>query len=116
MLMKKGFILLLCAITSLVAVSQNIQDAKKLIYYERFKSAEDLLQQNVKNDPANAESWYLLSKAWLSSDNSAPLQNMLSQAPASLKGEPYFQVAYGSYLLNKGNKDSAKFYFYQALD
>jgi tetratricopeptide (TPR) repeat protein len=116
MLMKKGFILLLCAITSLVAVSQNIQDAKKLIYYERYKSAEDQLQQIVKADPANAEGWYLLSKAYLSSDNPAPLQNMLSQAPVSLKGEPYFQVAYGSYLLNKGNKDSAKYYFDQALD
>src|SRR3954466_10529853 len=98
MLMKKGLILLLCVTTSLVAVAQNIEDAKKFIYYERYKSAEDLLQQIVKADPANAEAWYLLSKAYVSSDNPAPLQNMLSQAPASLKGEPYFQVAYGSYL------------------
>lgn len=116
MLMKKGFILLLCVITSLVTVSQNIQDAKKFIYYERFKSAEDLLQQLVKADPANAENWYLLSVAALNTNNTAALQNMLSQAPASVKGEPYFQVAYGSFLLEKGNKDSAKYYFDQALD
>jgi tetratricopeptide (TPR) repeat protein len=116
MLMKKGLILLLCVITSLVAVSQNLQDAKKFIYYERYKSAEDLLQQIVKTDPANAEGWYLLSKAYLSSDNAAPLKDVLSQAPASLKAEPYFQVAYGSYLLNKGKKDSAEYYFDQALD
>ncbi|AEW03453.1 Tetratricopeptide TPR_1 repeat-containing protein [Niastella koreensis GR20-10] len=114
--MKKGVSLFLCAITSLVAVSQNIQDAKKFIYYERYKTAEDQLQQVVKTDPANGEGWYLLSKAYLSSNDPAPLQNLLSQAPASLKEEPYFQVAYGSYLLNKGNKDSAKYYFDRALD
>jgi thioredoxin-like negative regulator of GroEL len=92
MLMKKGLILLLCVITSLVAVSQNIQDAKKFIYYERYKSAEDLLQQIVKTDPANAEGWYLLTKAYLSSDNPAPLQNILSQTPAQChdQHEPVF--------------------------
>ncbi|MBO9200658.1 MULTISPECIES: tetratricopeptide repeat protein [Niastella] len=114
--MKKGTLLFLCVITSLVAVSQNSEDAKKFIYYERYKSAEELLQQIVKADPANAEGWYLLSKAYLSSDNPAPLENLLTQAPASLKGEPFYQVAYGSYLLHKGNKDSATYYFDQALD
>ena len=116
MLMKKRFILFLCTLPSLVAISQNSQDAKRFIYYERYKSAEDLLQQLVKTDAENAENWYLLSKAYLSLEDPAPLQNMLSLAPASLKGEPYFQVAYGSYLLNKGNKDSARYYFDQALD
>ena len=116
MLTKKGFLLLLCAGASLMAVSQNIQDAKKFIYYERYKSAQDLLLQLVKTDPANAEGWYLLSKAYINSGDPTPLQNMLLQAPASLKEEPYFQVACGSYLLSKGNKDSARYYFDQALD
>jgi tetratricopeptide (TPR) repeat protein len=116
MLMKKGSLLLLCIVSSLLAVSQNLQDAKKFIYYERYKSAEDLLQQIVKTDPGNAEGWYLLSKAYLTSNDPAPLQNIISQAPATIKGEPFYQVAYGSMLLNKGNKDSARYYFEQALD
>lgn len=116
MLMKKGSLLLLCVMSSLLAVTQTLQDAKNFIYYERYKSAEDLLQQIVKADPANAEGWYLLTKAYLMSDDPAPLQNIISQAPATLKGEPFYQVACGNILLNKGNKDSARYYFEQALD
>jgi tetratricopeptide (TPR) repeat protein len=115
MLMKKGPILLLCAMMSLGATAQTVQDAKKLIYYERYQSASDQLQQIVKAEPANAEAWYLLTRANLQSDNPAVLQNILSQNTAP-KDEPFFQVAYGSYLLNKGNKDSARLYFEKALD
>jgi tetratricopeptide (TPR) repeat protein len=116
MQMKKGLILLLCAMNSLAAISQTLEDAKKNIYYERYKTAEDMLQKIVKTEPANAEAWYLLSKAFLMSDDAAPLQQLYAQTPAAIKSEPFYQVAYGSFLLNKGNKDSARYYFDQALD
>lgn len=115
MLMKKGPTLLVCAMMSLGATAQTVQDAKKMIYYERYRSASDQLQQIVKNEPANAEAWYLLAKANLQSNDAAALQNILSQSNAP-KEEPFYQVAYGSYLLNKGNKDSARLYFEKALD
>jgi tetratricopeptide (TPR) repeat protein len=115
MLMKKGATLLVCAMISLGATAQTVQDAKKLIYYERYRSASDQLQQIVKTEPANAEAWYLLTRANLQTADPATLQNILSQSTAP-KDEPFFQVAYGSYLLNKGNKDSARFYFEKALD
>jgi tetratricopeptide (TPR) repeat protein len=116
MLMKKGILGLLCAMSSLAAVSQTLDDAKKNIYYERYTTAEDQLQKIVKAEPANVEAWYLLSKAYLLADDAAPLQQLLSQNATALKGEPYYQVAYGSFLLNKGNKDSARYYFDEALD
>jgi tetratricopeptide (TPR) repeat protein len=115
MLMKKGSTLLLCALISLGATAQTVQDAKKLIYYERYRTASDQLQQIVKAEPANAEAWYQLTRANLQSKDPAALQNILSQSTAP-KDEPFYQVAYGSYLLNKGNKDSAAFYFEKALD
>jgi tetratricopeptide (TPR) repeat protein len=115
MLMKKGSTLLVCAMISLGATAQTVQDAKKLIYYERYKSASDKLQQIVKTEPANAEAWYLLTRANLQSADPAILQSIVSQSTAP-KDEPFFQVAYGSYLLNKGNKDSARLYFEKALD
>jgi tetratricopeptide (TPR) repeat protein len=116
MLMKKGPISLLCAMISLGATAQSVQDAKKMIYYERYKSASDQLQQIVKTEPANAEAWYLFTKANLQSDNPAALQNILLQAAPNVKEEPFYQVAYGSMLLHNGNKDSARFYFDKALD
>lgn len=115
MLMKKGPTLLVCAMISLGATAQTVQDAKKMIYYERYKSASDQLQQIVKAEPANAEAWYLLTRAKMQSNDPAALQNILSQSTAP-KDEPFYQVAYGSYLLNKGNKDSARLYFEKALD
>ncbi|HEX6431298.1 MAG TPA: hypothetical protein VF008_26590 [Niastella sp.] len=114
--MKKGLLLLLNGVVSLVALAQPIPDAKKYMYYERYKSAGEVLQNIVKTDPTNGEAWYLLSKAYLMSDDPAPLQLTLSQSPATVKGEPFYQVAYGSFLLSKGNRDSARYYFDQALD
>ncbi|WP_166437010.1 tetratricopeptide repeat protein [Niastella caeni] len=114
--MKKGLILVLCPLISLAALAQTVPDAKKFIYYERYNSAQAALQNIVKTDPANAESWYLLSKSFLLSDKPAPLQNLMAQSPANVKSEPFYQVAYGNLLLSKGNKDSARFYFNQALD
>src|SRR4051812_18714814 len=116
MQMKKGTLLVLGIAFSLAALSQTIEDAKKYIYYERYKSAEDVLQPIVKADPANAEAWYLLTKATILSDSAAPLKNILEQSPVSVRNEPFYQVAYGSYLLNAGNKDSARYYFEQAID
>ncbi|HEY8898364.1 MAG TPA: tetratricopeptide repeat protein [Niastella sp.] len=114
--MKNGFLLVLSTAISLAALSQTIEDAKKDLYYERYKSASAILQPIVKADPANAEAWYLLTKAIILSDSAAPLQNILAQSPATVRNEPFYQVAYGSFLLNAGNKDSARYYFDQALD
>jgi tetratricopeptide (TPR) repeat protein len=116
MLMKKGLILLLNGVISMAALAQTVPDAKKYLYYERYKSAAEVLQNIVKTDPGNAEAWYLLSKAYLLSDDPAPLQQALAQSPATVKSEPFYQVAYGHFLLSKGNKDSARYYFDQALD
>ncbi len=116
MLMKKGSISLLCAMISLGASAQTVQDAKKMIYYERYKTASDQLQQIVKTEPANAEAWYLLTKANLQSDNPVSSKDILLQAAPDVKEEPFYQVAYGSILLHNGNKDSARFYFDKALD
>ncbi|OQP61287.1 hypothetical protein A3860_06140 [Niastella vici] len=116
MLMKKGLLGLLFAVNTLAAISQTPGDVKKNIYYERYHTAEDQLQKIIKAEPANAEAWYLLSKAYIQGNDAALLQQLLAQSPDAIKGEPFYQVAYGSYLLNKGNKDSARFYFDQALD
>jgi tetratricopeptide (TPR) repeat protein len=116
MQMKKGSLLLLCGAISVAAMSQTIQDAKKSIYYERYATAKEQLQSIVKTDPANAEGWYLLSKAYIMSKDAAPLKQVLAQSPGDVKSAPFYKIAYGSYLLSAGNKDSARYYFDQALE
>jgi tetratricopeptide (TPR) repeat protein len=114
--MKKVLLVMLGAVPSLFAMPQNIQDAKKLIYYEKYKTAENSLQQLVKTEPANAEAWYWLSQACLPLNEVAELRNALSAAPAETRKAPYYQVAYGHLLLAENKKDSAAVYFQQALD
>src|SRR5437016_447283 len=113
--MKKIFILLLSAMLSLVTMSQTIQNAKKLIYYERYKSSKDLIHTILKANPANAEGWYLLSQAYLLSDSAEFLRAILLQSPPDVKNQPFYQVACGHLLLSENNKDSARYYFEQAL-
>lgn len=114
--MKKVSLLLLVSTISLFAMSQNLQDAKKQIYYERYKSAENTLHNLLQTDPANAEAWYWLSQSLFPSNNVAAVRDALSKCPADVKKDPWYQVAYGQLLLTENKKDSAATYFQQALD
>jgi tetratricopeptide (TPR) repeat protein len=44
-------------------IAQSVSDARKLLYYERFQSARDMLQKVVTGNPADAEAVYWLSQA-----------------------------------------------------
>src|SRR5688572_11958188 len=114
--MKNILVLLIALSIVITGKSQNNGDAKRLIYYERYKSAGDLLHTILKADPNNAEGWYLFTQAYLLSDSVSVLRNALTQCTNEVKIHPYYQVAYGYLLLGENNKDSAQWYFEQALD
>jgi tetratricopeptide (TPR) repeat protein len=114
--MKTLFLLLFSSAVSLIALAQSVPDAKKLIYYERYKTAQHTLQTIVKTDSTNAEAWYWLSQASLLSDDTATLVNNLQNCSPQVKNEPWYQVALGHVLLYNNKTDSARFYFEKALD
>ena len=97
------------------AFAQDLTNAEDLLYYKRFESAEDLLNQILKNDPANTEAWYLLSKV-KDSDSEIDLKNSFQNAPASVKDDPYFLIVTGKILLDESKKLEAEKYFEQALE
>src|SRR5581483_7436422 len=114
--MKKAILLLLGAALSRQALPQSIQDAQHFIYYERYKSAENTLHQLIQTNPNNAEAWYWLSQAYLPLNRATALRDTLALCPADVKKDPFYQVAYGNLLLEENKKDSATWYFNQALD
>ena len=114
--MKKVLLLLLASTISLFAISQNVQDAQKFIYYERYKSAENTLHTVLKTDPSNAAAWYWLSQAYLPLNRTAALRDTLLTSSNEVKQNPWYQVAYGHLLLAENKKDSAAVYFNEALD
>ena len=97
------------------AFAQDINHVEDLLYYKKYESAENLLNQIVKNNPENAEAWYLLSEVQ-DSGSELDLKNVLQNAPANIKGDPYFLIASGKMLLEETKKEEAEKYFEQALE
>ncbi len=97
------------------AFAQDINHVEDLLYYKKYESAENLLNQLVKNNPENAEAWYLLSEVQ-HSGSELDLKNALQNAPANIKDDPYFLIATGKMLLEETKKEEAKKYFEQALE
>ena len=94
--------------------SQDINDADDLLYYKKYESAENLLNQLLKNNPENAEAWYLLSEIY-SEDSISNFKNALHNAPGNVKDDPYYLIATGKMLLDESNVPEAEKYFEQAL-
>lgn len=63
--MKKYFIAFLLVQLCITTYAQSIEDAKKMLYYERFKSAIKILEPIVNASGSNAEAAYWLGEAYL---------------------------------------------------
>ena len=111
---KLLFIPLLFFILS--SLGQDITTAEDLLYYKKFESAENLLIDLVKKDPANAEALYLLSAVPDDADNDLEFKSALQNAPADVKNDPYYFIATGKMLLDESNLPEAEKYFLQALE
>lgn len=111
--MKKITLFINLLIASLLLRAQSMEQGFQQLYYERYESAKNTFDQLVKQDPANAQTWYGLAKTLLLKNENA---SVLLNAPSSVHNEPYYEVAYGAVLLNNGKKDSAAMYFTKAID
>jgi tetratricopeptide (TPR) repeat protein len=97
------------------ATAQTVEEAENLIYQARYDNAAQTLQNVIEKDPANAEAYYWQTAAYLQQDKSDAVKQALTAAPDAVKSTPLYQVAYGQLLLDEAKKDSAAFYFNQAL-
>src|SRR6202012_5755281 len=86
--------------------AQSIADARKLLYYERYDGAARLLQALAKADPNNAETWWLLTQAYLQNGHVRSIRDSLQLMPATISQQPLALCAYGQVLLTDHKKDS----------
>jgi tetratricopeptide (TPR) repeat protein len=119
----KKHLLILSLLLSYVgaALAQNIDDAKKLMYYERWNSAETNLQKLITSNPDNQEGYYWLTKALLQKKDipgaklvQRELQAWLAANPKA-KEIPLTKVSSGELLLHEGKRQEAKAIFDQVL-
>ena len=114
-MLKTIFFSTIFMVAAQIAPAQSVDEATKLIYYERYSSAEDALHKALQANADDAKAWYWLGQAYLMQNKVAEGKDSLAKAPTSVVNNPLFQVALGHYLLAQGDANSAKTNFDKAL-
>jgi Tfp pilus assembly protein PilF len=114
--MKQLFILVLMMTGGICLRAQSLQDAKTLMYHQRYISASNLLRNMIKDDPRNPEAWYLLTRCYLKDDRISSFWDSIPAVPADIEKSPFIECAKGDVLLRHGKKDSAAAFFDAALN
>ena len=113
--MKNIFTIMISAIFSTTIFSQSTQEATKLIYHERYNSAENMLHTILEAGPDNEEAWYLLTKAYLGQNKVKAIRDSLQKAPETILNIPLIKAAYGHIIMLENDAANAQQYFQDAL-
>lgn len=95
--------------------AQSVDDGVQQMYYQRYQSAENTFHQILQQDPNNATAWYYLEKDYLFEDKLNKASDTIQLAPATIKNDPWYKVAYGTVLLQQGKKEEATGSFNDAI-
>ena len=102
-------ILLLGMVAFRTVEAQTVADAKKLIYYERYQGAKDMLGKVVAANPADADAVYWLSQAELGLFNTAGAKAALQKGMEGANGSnPMLLTAMGQVELLEGKTNDAR--------
>jgi tetratricopeptide (TPR) repeat protein len=113
--MKRITILLSFISTAFSLNAQSVDEGVQQMYYERYQTAENTFHKALQQDPNNANAWYYLEKDYLLEDKLNKANDTFQLAPANIKDDPWYKVAYGTILLQQGKKDEANNYFNDAI-
>jgi tetratricopeptide (TPR) repeat protein len=113
--MKISGVLLFLFVMPVFVLGQNVTDARQSLYYDRYNSALNTLQTILKQEPDNAEAWYLLSQAYLESGKTQLFRDTFRLASQIVTGDPFGMIVKGQLLLQDGKKDSAQVHFDAAI-
>lgn len=95
--------------------AQDVEQARKDIYYNHYPTAAKTLHNVLKSEPTNINAWYWLSQAYYEMDQAEKFIDTLSMIPPQLTQEPLFKIMKGQMLLKANKSDSAALYFDQAV-
>jgi cytochrome c-type biogenesis protein CcmH/NrfG len=122
MYMKKYLlILLIVCLGAGMAFSQDIDQGQKLMYYQKWESAENTFEKVLDTDPSNVEAYYWLTKVLTEQgdlEEARKVQQRLDAYVAS-SGEdkiPLNSVSDGEILLREGKTQQAKGVFGKVLN
>ena len=67
--LKSGLLFIGIALLSNVLKAQTIEEGRKFLYYERYKSAKAVFEKLVAANPANVDAAYWLGQALIGADD-----------------------------------------------
>ncbi len=97
------------------AFSQSIEDGKKFIYYERYKSAKDVFEKILQSKPNQPEASYWLSQAYLGMEDVNKAREILQSSMNANPNDPLLLAGMGEVELIRNNKQIARNLFETAL-
>lgn len=112
---KIGMMFLIAVFSVNIIIAQSIEDGKRFLYYERFKSAKNIFQKMLATNPNNEEAAYWLGQAEIGLENVPAAKSLYQSKLASNSNSALLIAGMGHIALLEGNKQDAKSRFETAI-
>jgi tetratricopeptide (TPR) repeat protein len=117
---RQGLILLALTGSALVAQAQSVEDGRKFMYYERYKSAKDVFQKVLSANPNNEEAAYWLGQSMINDDDRtdqdlAAAKTMYQSKLSANPNSPLLMAGVGHIELIEGKTQDARNHFEAAI-
>ncbi|RXK59171.1 tetratricopeptide repeat protein [Lacibacter luteus] len=96
--------------------AQSVDEGKKFMYYERFKSAKDVFEKLVAANPKNEESAYWLGQAFIGLEDVAKAKQTYQTALAANATSPLLMAGMGHVELLENKATDARNHFDMAIN
>lgn len=115
--MSKRFIsfVTMVVLGSNMLFAQSVEQGKKFLYYERYKSARENFEKVLASNPNNIEATYWLGQTMLEQKDSTAAKNLYQKALASNGNAPLILVGMGELELREGKANDARQRFETAI-
>src|ERR1700744_6471381 len=114
---KMRLSLLLAGMVSLcnVAFAQTVEQGRKFLYYQRYKSAKDVFDKVLASNPNNIDGIYWQGQTLLATKDSVGAQDLYSKALQTNGNAPLLLAGMGNVELRLGKTTDARQHFETAI-
>jgi len=109
------FLFSVAAMTTSLAMAQNVDQGKKFLYYERLKSAKDVLEKVLASNPNNIDAVYWLGQVMIDMKDSSGAKALYQRALGTNGSAPLLLAGMGQVELMEGKTNDARQRFETAL-
>jgi tetratricopeptide (TPR) repeat protein len=114
--MKTLVLIVIAAVFAGKSFAQSIEDGKKSLYYERFKSAKDVFQKLSSANPTDEVAAYYLGQAMIGLEDVAGAKALYLQKLSATPNSPLVLAGMGHIGLIEGNTADARSRFETAIN